>query len=343
MARHAGVSTATVTRVLNGSGPVAHETRERVLHAVEELHYVPNAVARHFFQKRTRLLGLIIPDITNSYFAQLSRGVEDRAAAAAHHVIIGSSDLTVEREQSYVSVFLSRVVDGVIVTPSGRGGSDLARFLELGIPMVYADRAQPGVPAPIVKVDNIRAAREGVEHLLDLGHDRIAIITGPLEFGTAAERLDGFLAAYRSRGLEPIGDLTRHGYMRASGGYAAMTDLFELDDPPTAVMCFNSLVALGAIEAAVERGRHLPDDLSLITFDDIDAFRAMNPPITVIAQPAYEIGVAAADLLLRQLGEMPDEQIPSEVILPTRLIVRGSTAAPRLSRQTGGQTRRPPA
>lgn len=324
VAQRAGVSTATVSRLLQDSASVKPARAAKVWAAIEELGYVPNGVARNLSRRRTGLLGLIVADLMNPFHAELARGVEDVAASRNHHLIIGSSDLDLDRERAYAQVFLTRIVDGVIATPSGRD-PHLAAFAARGVPLVLVDRRVDGIAAPSVHVDNHRVAQEAVRGLVGMGHRRIAIITGPLEFETASRRLGGYLAALAEAGIDTDNSLIRSGQLRSDGGRAAMQDLLRLDPRPTATFCFNNFIAVGALQALADAAVPIPAGMSLVTIDDMDLFQLIQPPISAIAQPAYEMGATAARLLLDHLEHGAELDPQAEVVLPVEFRWRAST------------------
>ncbi|HEX6500860.1 MAG TPA: LacI family DNA-binding transcriptional regulator [Micromonosporaceae bacterium] len=329
VARHSQVSTATVARVLRGSGQVSEELTRRVLAAVEELGYVPNAVARSLTRGRTHLVGLVVPDISNPYFAEVARGLEDEAVKHGYHVLIGSSDLNTNRESELVSAFEARTVDAVVITPTTADPEQIGRLLRRRIPVVFVDRHLPQVPAPAVLTDNADAVRRAVDHLIELGHRDIAMISGPEHFETAADRVEGFRAAYRAHHRRIRRGHLQQGHLGVSGGQAAMRELLATRPRPTACVSFNNLLTIGALTALREAKVAVPHEMSLISFDDLRLFALVDPPITAIAQPAYDMGAKAAELVFRMLD---GEEIDAETtILPTDFRLRASCAPPLVS------------
>ncbi|TDD71245.1 LacI family transcriptional regulator [Jiangella aurantiaca] len=327
VAEHAGVSTATVARVLSGRITVSPELTERVRQAVDELNYVPNDVARSLSRGRTNMLGLLVSDIGNPFAAQVARGLEDEAARLGYQVLVGSSDFELERETRLLDSFAAKTVDAVALV-SARGSTPaMARLARTGLPVVYIDRRPDGdTAAPLVRTDNETAARQAVGHLIELGHRDLAMISGPSWLPTASARLRGFRAACAEHGLTVRRECVREGHLGVEGGVRAMRDLLDLPERPTAVFSFNNLSAVGALRALRERGVTVPRDISLVTFDDMDLFPFVDPPITAIAQPAYEIGVEAGRTLLAMLSGAA--VVPREVVLPTEFRIRSSCAEP---------------
>jgi LacI family transcriptional regulator len=326
VAKRAGVSTATVNRVLHGGARVSDELRNRVLAAVRELHYVPNSAARALTSGRSRLLGLLVPDIANPFFAELAQGVEDRAADSGYHCLIASSHLSVEREQQFISAFRDRTLAGVALTPSGNTTRHIRDLIDVGKPLIFVDRRPIGLRAPTVHTDNYEATVQAVRYLIELGHQRIAMLAGPPTFETASQRLAGFTDAIKDAGLDLRDDWIRQGHLEQRGGYRAMKEILALPERPTAVFSFNNLLTVGAMQALREHGLRLPHDMSLLSFDDMSLFPYTDPPITAIAQPAYEMGRAAADLLVREVTEPGAGR---DIVFSAEFHRRGSCAPPR--------------
>ncbi|WP_433432553.1 LacI family DNA-binding transcriptional regulator [Nonomuraea sp. CA-141351] len=327
VAKLAGVSTATVARVLRGTTPVSDALRERVEDAVAKLGYVPNAVARSLSRGRTQLLGLLVADISNPFFGEVARGLEDAAVAGGYQVLVGSSDLNPERERAVLTAFESRTVDGVALTSSTADSSMLRKLAATGMPTVFIDRRPADIAGPAVLCDNEAAARRAVQYLIGLGHTDLAMISGPHTMATAAQRLAGFRAACAEAGLSIRPECVLEGYLGIEGGSKAMRRVLELDTPPTAVFSFNNLLGVGALSATREMGVKVPGEVSLLTFDDMTLFPFVDPPVTAIAQPAYQMGTEAARLLLDALANPAAEQ-PEDVVLPSDFRIRSSCAAP---------------
>lgn len=326
VAGEAGVSIATVSRVLNDAGyPVKPATRDRVLAAIDKLEFRPNELARGLLLKRTRTLGLLIPDIANGYYHAISRGVEDVAAERDHTVVFCNTDRDAAKSQRYIETLLNRRVDGIII---GGGGVDFAAahraFSRANVPAVFVGR--PRVDWPSVQIDNVAAAATATTHLTDLGHVRIAMVAGPPELQTTRDRVRGFRQALAGAGLDPDPAPIQDGDFDEQGGYEAAARL--LDQGPTAIFAANDRMALGALAAAADRGLRLPQDLSLVGFDDIEMARFARPALTTVSLPLHAMGETAARLLLDQLPPAATPtQVPSEV-LTTELVIRQSTGPP---------------
>jgi LacI family transcriptional regulator, repressor for deo operon, udp, cdd, tsx, nupC, and nupG len=328
VAKRAGVSTATVSRVLSRPDVVSPDTRMRVLKAVERLGYAPNFAAKNLRTLKSRKLLVTVPDISNPFFALILQGIEDCAQKNGYAVLVGDTQHDERREERYAIMLKQKEADGLI-------------FLGHRLPKVAASVVQEMTPrcAPIVNgcefsaelgvpsvhIDNARAATEAMNYLYELGHCKIGVVTGPLLSPLSRDRLEGALAATRSRGAEADLMVMQGDFSIDSGVVAA--DRLLSQGHPTAMFCFNDEMAMGVLETARRRGFHVPDDLSVVGFDDIRFARCTNPPLTTVAQPMREIGEGTVRLLLDILNgtRVP----PASVTLPHRLQVRGSTAPPR--------------
>ncbi|MBM2614883.1 LacI family DNA-binding transcriptional regulator [Actinoplanes sp. LDG1-06] len=325
VARLAGVSTATVTRALRGDPSVTAATKAKVQAAAVQLGYVPSAAARALSRGHSNLLGLFVPDIVNPFYAQVAQGLEDRAAEERYHCVIASSHLNREREQQLLTSFQDGTLAGLAATTVGSDESFAAALTATRGPLVLVDRRPRGFNAPLVRTDNRKVTRHAISRLFAMGHTRIAMISGPREFDTACQRLSGFRMAYQDAGSFLPDSYIRHGHLGEAGGHAAMRELLALPQVPTAVFCFNNLVTVGALTAIRAAGLKIPHDISVLAFDDMSLFPLVDPPITAIAQPAYEMGRAAADMLLRRLA---GEQEVTDIVLPATLIERESLGPP---------------
>jgi LacI family transcriptional regulator len=315
VAREAGVSAATVSRVLNGHEDVNAEMAGRVVEAVEKLRYRPNGVARSLRRQAAQVWALVISDIENPHFTALVRGVEDVARAHGFSVVLCNSDEDVEQEARYLEVALSNRMSGVILSPSS-GDTEVTPLLERGTPVVTIDRTLTRADVPAVVVDNEAAAEAATKHLLEAGYRRIGCVTGPLHTSTAERRLAGYRSALADA-VDP--ELIKVENYKEDGGYRAVRELLAADSPPDALFVANSLMTMGALEALVEQNIKIPTEMGLIGFDDSPWLRLMRPSLSVVAQPTYEIGRRAAQLLLTT------EESPKVETLKTTLIPREST------------------
>ncbi|MEU8588044.1 LacI family DNA-binding transcriptional regulator [Streptomyces sp. NPDC048664] len=316
----AGVSVATVSRVLNDHPSVSAAARARVLAAVEALGYRPNAVARSLRTDQTRTLGLVISDVLNPYFTHLARSVEEEARALGYSVIIGNADERPDLQDHHVRTLLDRRIDGLLVSPTDGGSPLMLDAARGGTPMVFVDRWIPGVDVPVVRSDGRTAIHDLVAHLYALGHRRLAIIAGPAATTTGQERVEAFRRAMGAYGLPLPDAYTGQGDFQAESGRRAMERFLELAERPQVVFAADNLMALGALDAVRARGLRVPDDIALAAFDDIPWFLHTDPPVTAIAQPTGDLGRAA----VRALVDRIEGRTPESVILPARLVVRRS-------------------
>jgi len=324
VARRAKVSIATVSRVINNSEKVVPETRAIVQRVMEELGYQPNRVARRLRQKggRRHLLGLILPDIQNPFFAEVARGVEDVAYANQFAVLLCNSDENLKKEAFYLDVMRAESVDGVILPPIAERDSAVLKLAQSGMPVVSVDRALNSTTIDTVEVDNFQGAFEAVEHLIKIGHKRIGLIAGRANLSTSRDRRRGYEEALAAARLPLRPELVRVGDNKQASGGTLTEELLNEPSPPTALFVSNNLMAVGALEAIHRRKLKVPDDVALIGFDDLPWAEALDPPLTVVRQPAYEVGRAAAEMLLKRLGN-PD--LPAAWLrLRPRLILRKS-------------------
>ncbi len=317
------MSVTTVSRVLNNLPNVRPEVRERVLEAVQALHYHPSRTARRLRAKRSSVIGLIIPDIQNPFFTSVARGIEDAAHRRDYSVVLCNSDENADKERLYVEVMCAESVAGVILATTSDGSPSVSLLMDCGIPFAAVDRTIAGADVDTVLVSNTEAVLDAVSHLLDLGHRRIGYISLPLNLTVGSERHTGYWQAYERRGLTVAPELIRIGDAHQASGYRCALELLSLAPPITALFVANNLMTLGALDAIHECGARVPDQLSLIGFDDMPLAAYLQPPLTTVAQPTYQLGQKAAELLFDRI-ERPDK--PVEVVrLKTSLVVRRST------------------
>ncbi|HID87460.1 MAG TPA: LacI family transcriptional regulator [Anaerolineae bacterium] len=318
----AGVSTATVSRVLNNHPHVAEETRFKVLWAMEQLGYQPSRVARRLRMKSTQILGLIISDIANPFFTSVVRGIEDVAYAHQYSLLLCNSDEDPAKEALYVDVLQAERVAGIIISPADENSTSCEPLLRNGVPIVAMDRRLCQFDVDTVLVDNIKGAHQATSHLIRLGHRRIGLIGGPPHITTGRERREGYEKALVEHGLEPDQRLIKIGDFKQDSGYQGARELLEMDDPPTAIFAANNLMTLGALNAIHEKGLNIPRDVAIVGFDDMPWALSLNPPLTAVAQPTYELGRTAANLVLQRIAEKDREIV--ELRLEPTLIIRRS-------------------
>jgi DNA-binding LacI/PurR family transcriptional regulator len=328
VAEHAGVSISTVSYVLNDSGPVAAERRARVLDAVRVLNYTPNESARNLKRRSASTVGLVVPDLSNPFFALLAEGVERAASARGVLVVLCAPEATGETESLNGRLLRSQRLDGIIyLSGAATSPASLLELTRLG-PVVLVDEQLPGFDLPSIVSDNRRGAREIARHVLDQGHERVAVISGPKELWTAEQRLAGYREAFAGAGRDPdevpvlVGD-----YQLGSGSELAARALAgSPQERPTALLCANDLMAIGALEYCKLIGARVPDDVSVAGFDDLPFASLLTPRLTTVRQPAHEMGQSAANLLFDLLEGKEDAQ-PRQPF-PVTVQVRDSVAAP---------------
>jgi LacI family transcriptional regulator/LacI family repressor for deo operon, udp, cdd, tsx, nupC, and nupG len=325
VAERAKVSIATVSRVLNKSDKVVPETRAIVEQALQELGYRPSRVARRLRMKdgRAHLVGLIIPDIQNPFYAEIARGVEDAAYANEYALLLCNSDESADKERFYLNVMQAESVDGVVLPPFDETDAAVIELVKSGLPVVCVDRSLAKVKTDLVEVDNYRGAFEAVTHLLDKGHKHVALIEGRSQVSTSRERRRGYLDALDARGIAPRKELMRAGDFKQDSGRVLANELLALRRPPTALFVCNNLMTVGALGALHQRGLRVPQDVAVVGFDDLPWAEALDPPPTVVRQPAYEVGRQAMELLLKRIME-PTRPAVTVRLLP-ELVVRRST------------------
>lgn len=322
VARWAGVSIATVSHVINGSRIVSTNTAQRVRQAMKELGYQPNVIARQLRRQRTDTLGLVLSNVTNPFFPALVQGVEDVVTDKGYSVILCNTGEDPVNEARHLRVLESRRVDGLIVVPS-TGGTDALRALaKRHRALVLVDRLVEELTVDAVLTDNVRGAYEGTSHLIRHGHRAIAAIHGPQHLTTGHERLQGYLAALRDHGIEARPEWVCCGDFLVGSGRQLALQLLSGRPRPTAVFVANNLMGLGVLEAVRAMGTQVPQELAIVIFDDMPWAPYVRPSITAVAQSPYDMGVAAARLVLRRLGG--EQGDPEVVRLPVEVIIRES-------------------
>jgi LacI family transcriptional regulator len=331
VAARAGVSIATVSRVLNGRKHARPDTRRRVLDAAASLGYRPSAPARALQGHATGMLGLIMTDIAQPFYTELARVVESEARSRGYTIMLANGGADNDREAAYLEALAERRVDGILVASWGITARHVDWLVRAPLPVVLVSCEAPGVDLPAIVAASRDGARDAATHLIGLGHRRLGEVVGPALSAAAADRHAGVLEALVAAGI-PASDLA----VAVSGGdvatgEAAMTELLARDPRPTAIVCYNDLVALGAMRAIRAAGLRLPEDVSVTGFDDVALAALVHPPLTTVAQPGAEMAAWAVERLVAQIAASREGavQAASEVIrMPCRLVVRGSTAAP---------------
>jgi len=295
------------------------------------LDYHPNQIARSLKTRQTKTLGMVISDITNPFFPQVVRGAEDAAIAAGYLLITLNTDDNPERERQSLSMLRARKVDGLLLTVAASRDdmNHVEQFRDSGLPIVCIDREVPHVPLDLVCADNVRGAKMCMQHLLSRGHKRIGYLSGSVGLFTAVTRLDGFNQALAEAGIPPDEKLIRHGDFRFDSGYRLAKEMLLEHEPPTALFASNAMMGFGALKAIHELGLRCPEDVALAMFDDIPFGDVIQPRLTVVAQPAYDMGRVAAELLIARLAGTETSPEPVRHMLAPELLVRESTIARR--------------
>ena len=323
VARLAGVSPATVSRVLNDNPEVGGIYRDRVKGAIAQLDYRPNGLARNLRRRATTVIGVIISDVANPFFTGMVRAIEDVAHAAGFSAVLANADEDLDKEVRYLEVAAAERMAGVVLSPASSKHTRIDVLAERGIPVVTVDRRLSTADVDSVVVANRRAARQATEHLIAEGCRRIGFIAGPAETSTAADRLAGYRQALRAAGRSADPALVVPGGFRIEGGHEATAALLSQPHRPDGLVVANNLMTLGAMQCLIENAVNVPDEIAVVGFDDFAWATTLRPALTVVSQPIYDLGRQAAELLLRRIG---GEQFPArQVVLPTTLMVRGSS------------------
>ncbi|ONI75624.1 LacI family transcriptional regulator [Kribbella sp. ALI-6-A] len=318
----AGVSTATVSRALNGKATVDPELAARVRTAADQLGYQPNGPARNLRRQEAAVVALIISDVENPFFTAIARGVEDVAHEVGYSVVLCNSDESAGKENRYIDIAIQERVAGVILSPTGTTSS-VEKLAARGTAFVAVDRPLPQQDSDVVLVDTRLAARQATEHLIAQGYQRIGCITGPSGVRTADDRLAGYRDALKAAKHRSSTKLVRRTEYKAAGAHKAALDVLSQEEPPDALLVANSAMAVGVLQALQERGIRPGRDVGLVAFDDAPWAALVDPPLSVVAQPAYEIGTVAARLLLARIAD--GSRPPTTTTLGARLIERGSS------------------
>lgn len=328
VAARAGVSTATVSHVVNGSRAVSAETKKKVKAAIKALKYRPDGIARSLRVAQTGTIAVLIADVTNPFFADFVRGVEDTAhqRGERYNLLLCNTEENTAREQRAIDLVLERRIDGMVMAPAGGNEAMLADLADSGLPLVFGDRKLKGVSADTVVADNYAAAGELTRHLISLGHKRIGLLEADLASSAIHERVAGFrdaLAKARLK-LDPVHIVKSASNIAAAD--VAGAALLEPGRRPDAVFCTNNFMTLGMMQALIEKGLRCPEDMAVVGFDDFPWAAAFRPRLTVVAQPAYEIGREAATLLFDRISGRRTGA-PIQMVLNATLIVRDSCGA----------------
>ncbi len=327
VARKAGVSIATVSRALHSPEGVREAARVRVEEAAKELNYLPNTVARSLRMSKTQVVGVIVTDIENPFFTSVVRSIENVLLESDYFLILFNSDEDEEREKILLKILRGENVAGIILVPSIKDSTVYRELMGLGIPLVAIDRLPPSdLDIDRVSITNEAGAYDAVKYLIEIGHSRIGLVSGPLQHSTATDRKSGYERALNEYSIAIRPELITYGDFKQEGGYQAMMKLLELEAPPTAVLTGNNLMTLGALQAIHEKHLIVPDQISLIGYDDMPWGMSLQPPLSAIAQPTNELGTTAARLLLERL-QKPQKKF-DHIELNTKLVLRASAKSP---------------
>ncbi|WP_227370560.1 LacI family DNA-binding transcriptional regulator [Halomonas sp. M20] len=330
VARRAGVSITTVSHVVNDTRRVAPATLERVQRAIGELGYRPDSVARTLKSNRSHTIGMIVTSAHNPFFSAIIRGVEDHCFANGYSLVLCNADDVEEKQLTYLDTLLDRRIDGLVVMTSRNAPAFLEALTQQNLPTILMDAEPSASPnIGVVNDDSRLGAKLAIDHLLSQGLKDIALLTGPEDHPRSRERLAGALDTLQAAGIEPPAQRIITTNLLADGGFDAMPALLEEKPYPQAVFAFNDLVAIGAIRAAYEWGLRVPEELSVIGYDDIELARYLNPALTTIHQPIYELGATAIAQLIERLEH--DRPLEPTLSLAPRLVIRESVFSGRSS------------
>lgn len=325
VAQRAGVSTTTVSHVINQSRYVKPKTEHRVHRAMRALRYQPNALARSLRRKHSLTLGLVVPDSSNPFFAELARGIEDAAFKQGYNILVGSSDGDLTKESSYLRVFIEKQVEGIILVSASGSGRHVRENVTEGLPLVVIDREFHDLDVDCVAADHRGGGFLATSHLVEYGHRAIACIAGPSTVGPSAGRVIGYRDALNAHSIPFKPKMVRPGDFTAESGFAAAQTWLVGDAPrPTAIFACNDLMAIGAVAAVHQAGLRVPDDISVVGFDDIGLASYSSPPLTTVMQPKSEMGQLAAQILVERISNGCSHKAERH-LLPTRLVIREST------------------
>ena len=324
VARLAAVSPATVSRVLNDSGTVNAELRRRVIDAAKQLDYRPNRLARNLRRQKADMIGVVVSDIENPHFSESVRVVEDAAYRAGYRLLLCNSDETPDKQRTYLEMLAQERVVAAILSPADRAGAGVEALLDIEIPVVCFDRVVDDPRADAVICDNVDGLRRATEHLIWLGHTRIAYLGGRLDVETGAERLEGYTLAMRAAGLTPF---ALDGEFRTEPAEAAANRLLAGEPRPTALLVANNLMTIGALRAVRTAGLRIPDQLALVAVDDPPWAELIDPPLTTLAQPVRTLAEAAMQLVLERIEGNRLEA--TRTVMPFELRIRESCGMAR--------------
>ncbi len=325
VAKRAGVSIATVSRVLNNNGKVNEATRSRILKAIKDLKYQPSRVAKRLRSKSvsSNLLGVLIPDIKNPFYVEVLEGIEEVAYKNNYALIMCNFGQDEKKEKLYLEILQSEGIDGLIAAPANENDAQLKKMVKDGLPVVCVDRGLNETDVDVVLVDNEKGAFQAVDYLIQSGYKRIAYISGLPTIPSSRLREKGYRDALAKNGIPFNSDLVKYGDSKHHSGIELCGELLDLPNPPDAVFTGNNLITLGALEVIHQRGLNIPKDIAIVGFDDMYWSNSLNPPLTAVRQPANEIGRRAGELLIQRINDSGRPRI--QMMLNAELMKRKST------------------
>ena len=323
VARQVGVSTATVSHVINNTRFVSEGLKEKILQTIRELNYQPNAIARSLVKRKTHTIGIIISDILNPFYTAIVRGIEDVTYQSGYSVMLCNTDEDPEKEILYIQILMEKRIDGLVISTAFQdGGHPLFSQLK-GIPLVTVVRKIKNLASDAVLGDNTGGVYQAIDHLIQLGHRRIGIISGPTGLSSGAERLAGYKKALEGHRI-PIEDhWIKIGDFKRESGYVLTKEFFNRSPLPTALFVANNQMTIGALQALTELKIRIPEDISFVSFDDMEWYSFLNPPLTTVEHSPYLLGKTAGEVLLQRISHK--RKNPKRVLIPSHLIVRKST------------------
>jgi LacI family transcriptional regulator len=327
VAAQAGVSVGTASRVINNDAHVAPETRSRVSDVMVRLGFVPNRQARSLAGGKTNTIGVLVPDLSTAYIGEIMHGIDTELALSQLDLMLFTTHRTAAKEASYVANMVQGMVDGLLVVLPRNPADYTGTLTRRNFPFVLIDHQGNSEPCPAVGATNWQGAYNATEYLIKLGHKRIGFITGSMDLGAATDRLEGYKSALRVHHISEDIQLIYEGTFFQPDGYAGASLLLDIENPPTAIFASNDAMAMGVMDAVRSRGLHIPEDISIIGFDDVPQAALVRPALTTVHQPLEQMGRVATQILLDRIKN-PEKEI-NRIELPTELIVRGSTLSPK--------------
>jgi len=326
IAKKANVSPMTVSRVINKSKNVSESTRIKVDNAIKKLNFIPNSSARYLTSKKSNILSLVITDIANPFFTKLARGAEDKAKQMGYRLLLCNSDEDINKESDYINMLISTGVDGVMITPSEDASSNNLQTLnKYNIPFILLDRKIAGINCDEIHGDSRNGTQKILEHLIKKGHKRIAIINGPLNISTARERQQAYIETLTSYNLQLHDDFIIQSHYKYKNTNISTLLSIPLKERPTAIFAANNFIAINTIKELQTLNIRVPEDISVVCFDDLDPSLDLDPFLTVVAQPAYNFGFMGAKMLIERIEKIAPPEF-RKVVLPSELIIRDSAS-----------------